>query len=594
MEDPRLAKGNIKKLLRYVKPYRGIALFSFIMLLFMVLLDLAVPRLIQRIIDTGVKAGNMDAVLRTALLMLAVSLLDAAAAVLNSLSSVRVGESVARDIRADLFAHIENFSYGNYDDFTTGSLMVRLTSDASAVQRLVQVSLRIGTRAPLTMLGSIILMFVTSRRLGLYMLPLLFAAGIAIVLFSVKMEPLFQQVQKKLDSLNSVLQENIAGARLVKSFVRAERETSRFDAVNEDLNARTVRVQEVMSAMGPILTLIVDIGLVLVAWFGGLSAVKGELSLGELIAFSNYLLATLHPLTLMTNLSNTWANGLASLRRIFEVIETEPDVKEAPTALPAPESAPLSFSSVEFRYKHEASSSPASLSPAAVLSGISLDIRPGETLAVLGATGSGKSSLVNLIPRFYDPSSGCLRLGGLDLRSLSLGSLLGRIAIVPQESILFSGSVRENISYGKPSASDDEIIAAARAAEADEYIRRMPEGYDSHIEERGANLSGGQRQRLAIARAVLLKPDILIMDDSTSAVDVETETKIQTALKKYLTSATCIIVAQRISTVLNADEIIVLDEGKIAARGSHSALLKTSHIYREIYDSQLGGGVDGC
>jgi ATP-binding cassette, subfamily B, multidrug efflux pump len=583
MEDPRALKGDIRKLLRFVKPYRSLALFAFVMLLGMVAFDLAVPRLIERIIDEGIKAKNMGVVLRTAVLMLFVSASSALVAVLNSNSSVRVGESVARDLREALFVGIEGFSYGNLDEFSTGTLMVRLTSDSSAVQRLVQVSLRIGTRAPLTMIGSIILMFVTSPRLATLMIPLLFVAGAAIVFFSVKMEPLFRDVQRKLDRLNTVLQENISGARLVKSFVRAGRETERFDAANEDLNQRTIRVQEFMSSMTPILTLLINIGMVLVVYFGGFDAVRGKLSLGQIVAFTNYLLATLQPLTMMTQLSNTWANGLASLKRIDEVIDTEPEVKESPNALPAPDSADVSFDRVSFRYRGEAKVS--------VLDSVSFQAEQGVMVAILGATGSGKSSLVNLIPRFYDVTGGAVRIGGRDVRDMKEASLLGLVAIVPQESILFSGTVRDNIRYGKPGASEEEVVAAARTAQAHEFILALPQGYDTHIEERGGNLSGGQKQRIAIARAAIMKPDILIMDDSTSAVDVETETKIQASLKEFLVGSTCFVVAQRISTVLNADKILVLDEGRVVAEGKHAELLESSPIYREIYDSQLGGGV---
>jgi ATP-binding cassette subfamily B protein len=461
--------------------------------------------------------------------------------------------------------------------------MVRLTSDSSAVQRLVQVSLRIGTRAPLTMIGSIILMFVTSPHLASLMVPLLFVAGAAIVFFSVKMEPLFRDVQLKLDRLNTVLQENIAGARLVKSFVRAGRETERFDAANEELNARTIRVQEFMSSMTPLLTLLVNVGMVLVIYVGGIDAVGGRLSLGQIIAFTNYLLATLQPLTMMTQLSNTWANGLASLKRIDEVLDTEPEVKESPRALGAPEGAEVSLDRVDFRYKGDAKVS--------VLDSISFSAEPGTTVAILGATGSGKSSLVNLIPRFYDVTGGAVRIGGRNVRDMKEASLLGLVAVVPQESVLFSGTVRDNIRYGKPGASEEEVVAAARTAQAHEFILSLPEAYDTHIEERGGNLSGGQKQRVAIARAAIMRPRILIMDDSTSAVDVETETKIQASLREFLVGSTCFVVAQRISTVLNADKILVLDEGRVVAEGKHAELLESSAIYREIYDSQLGGGV---
>jgi ATP-binding cassette subfamily B protein len=574
---------DILKLLHFTKPYRRLALFAFLMLLAMVVLDLTIPRLVEQIIDKGIKPKNMAVVLTTSAVMIAISVLDTLVAVLNSNSSVRVGESVARDLREAIFVKIQGFSYGNLDRFSTGKLMVRLTSDASAVQRLVQVSLRIGTRAPLSMIGSLILMFITSPTLAVLMIPLLGIAAAVIVFFSVRMEPFFRAVQQKLDRLNTVLQENISGARLVKSFVRADREGERFEAANEDLTEGTVKVMQFMSSMTPALTVFINIGMVIVIYTGGMQAIKGTLSLGQIVAFTNYLLATMNPLIMMTQLSNTWANGLASARRINEVLDVEPEVAEAPDAaeLPTGASGRVSFDAVDFHYNGDSGIS--------VLEGVCLEAESGRTIAILGATGSGKTSLVNLIPRFYDPSRGRVSIGGHDLRGLKEDSILARVAIVPQEAILFSGTVRDNIRYGRPDASEEEVVAAAKAAEAHDFILGLPRGYDSRIEERGVNVSGGQKQRIAIARAIIERPAILILDDSTSAVDVETETRIQAALGLLMRGCTCFIVAQRISTVLNADKIIVLDEGRIVAEGKHAQLMKTSPIYREIYDSQLGG-----
>jgi len=574
---------DLRKLLGFVKPYRGLALFALVMLLGMVALDLAIPRLVERIIDEGVKRKDMAVVLGTSALMLAISALSALVAVLNSNSSVRVGESVARDIREAVFVKILGFPYGNLDRFSTGKLMVRLTSDASAVQRLTQVSLRIGTRAPLSMLGSIALMFVTSPVLASLMIPILALAAAVIAFFSLRMEPLFLAVQRKLDRLNTVLQENISGARLVKSFVRADREIARFETANEELTGDTAKVMQFMSSMSPVLTLFINMGMVLVIYLGGIQATVGSMSLGQIVAFTNYLLATLNPLIMMTQLSNTWANGLASAERINEVLDSEPELREASDArsLPPRGSGEVSFRGVDFHY-NGASDLP-------VLENIRLDAEEGQTIAILGATGSGKSSLVNLIPRFYDASAGSVSIGGLDVRGLAQDSLHERIGVVPQETILFSGTVRDNIRYGRPEASEGEVIAAARAAEAHDFILRLPGGYDTHIEERGVNLSGGQKQRIAIARAIIIRPAILILDDSTSAVDVETETRIQAALRELMRGCTCFVVAQRISTVLNADKIVVLDEGRIVAEGRHADLLRSSPIYREIYDSQLGG-----
>lgn len=576
---------HIRRIIHFVKPYWKLALLALVLLTSLVFMDLAIPRLIQQIIDQGIKQNNLTVVVQTSLLMVGISILSTIIAIGNNIFSVRVGESVARDLREAIFLKIQSFSYGNLDHFTTGNLMVRLTSDASAVQRLVQISLRIGTRAPLLMIGSLILMFNTSPHLALSMIPLLLITSAVIILFSVKMEPLFRTVQQKLDRLNTVLQENIAGVRLVKAFVRADHEGERFEAANEDLTERTVKVMQFMSTMSPVLTIFVNIGMVTVIWAGGLQAIQGSMTVGQLVAFTNYLMTTMNPLIMMTMLSNTWASGLASARRIDEVLDTLPEVQQDPLAQPLPDQAlaRVVFKDVDFHYHGS--------SDGTILEGINLVAEPGKVVAILGATGAGKSSLINLIPRFYDVSNGQVSIDGLDVRHVQEDSLLSQIGIVPQETILFSGTVRDNICYGRPGASEDEIIAAAMAAQAHDFIVNLPQGYDTHIEERGTNLSGGQKQRIAIARAIITRPKILILDDSTSSVDVETETKIQAALDEIMHDRTSFVVAQRISTVLNADKIIVIDEGKIVAEGTHAELMQSSPIYQEIYDSQLGNGL---
>ena len=550
----------------------------------LVFLDLSIPRLIQRIIDQGIANHDQPLVIQTSLLMLGISVLSTLIAIGNNNLSVRVGESVARDLREALFLKIQTFSYGNLDQQKTGQLMVRLTSDASAVQRLVQVSLRIGTRAPLLMIGSLILMINTSRSLASTMLPLLLITSAVIVFFIVKMEPLFRSVQQKLDRLNTVLQENIAGARLVKAFVRADFEGARFETANEEFTDHSVEVMRFMSTMSPVLTVFVNIGMVIVIWVGGLQAIRGDLSVGQIVAFTNYLLTTMTPLIMMTMLSQTWANGLASAKRINQVLDTVPEIQDIPDApaLPDKAQARIVFENVAFHYNGN--------SDEQVLEGINLVAQPGETVAILGATGAGKSTLINLVPRFYDVSAGRVLIDGIDIRQVKQDSLLAQIALVPQETVLFSGSVRDNIRYGNPQASDAEVIAAAQAAQAHDFIMALSKDYDTHVEERGANLSGGQKQRIAIARALLTQPKILILDDSTSSVDVETETKIQDALEKQMHQHTSLVVAQRISTVLQADKIVVIDQGRIAAQGTHKDLLQSSPVYQEIYDSQLGNG----
>ncbi len=557
---------------------------ALVLLTSLVFFDLSIPRLIQRIIDQGIMKHNQPLVLQTAALMIGISLTSMVIAVGNSILSVQVGESVARDLRDALFLKIQTYSFGNLDRQKTGQLMVRLSSDVDAVKRVTQISLRIGTRAPLLMIGSLILMFSTSRSLALTMIPLLLVTSIVIVLFIVVMEPLFRTVQQKLDRLNTVLQENVAGVHLVKAFVREDFEGQRFEATNEDFTLRSIRVMEFMSTMSPVLTLCVNIGLVIVIWAGGLQAARGTLTIGQIVAFTNYLLTTMTPLTMMTMLSNTWASGLASAHRVDEVLDTVPDVRDAPDALALPDAARgrIVFEDVSFHYNGNEAEQ--------VLDGIHLTIEPGQTVAILGATGTGKSTLVNLIPRFYDVTRGCIMIDGIDVRKIKQDSLLSHIAVVPQESVLFSGSVRDNIRYGNPAASEGDVVSAAKAAQAHDFIIGFSQGYDTHVEERGGNLSGGQKQRIAIARALLTHPTILILDDSTSSVDVETETKIQDALAASTFSHTTVVVAQRISTVLRADKIVVIDGGHIAAQGTHRELIQSSPIYQEIYESQLGSG----
>ncbi len=574
---------HILKLIPFVRPYWRRALASLALLVALVFMDLAIPRLIQRIIDQGIARQDQAVVLQTSAVMLSISALSTLLAIGNNILSIQVGESMARDLRDALFLKIQSLSFGNLDQLQTGQLMVRLTSDTGAVQRVTQISLRIGTRAPLLMLGSLILMINTSRALALTLLPLLAVTMAVIIFFIVRMEPLFQSVQRKLDRLNTVLQENIAGARVVKAFVRADFESRRFQAANDEFADHSATVMRFMSTMSPALTMLVNLGVVLVIWAGGIQSIQGRLSLGQIVAFTNYLLTTMTPLTMMTMLSQVWAGGIVSAERINEVLEAVPEVQDTPEALTLPEDSParIVFENVAFHYN--GSNEP-------VLTDINLVAEPGQTVAILGATGAGKSTLVNLAPRFYDATGGRVLIDGVDVRRLKQDSLLAHVGIVPQETILFSGSVRDNIRYGRPDASDEEVMAAARAAQAHDFIMAMPQGYDTHIEQRGANLSGGQKQRIAIARALLMRPKILILDDSTSSVDVETENKIHDALHELMRERTTFLVAQRISTVLKADKIVVIDEGRIVAQGTHQELLQTCPIYQEIYDSQLGNG----
>lgn len=576
---------HIKKLLHFVKPYWRRSLVALVFLISVIAIDLTIPRLIQRIIDQGINGNNRQIVITTTFIMLLISLLQTLFALANNLFSVQVGESVARDLREALFLKIQSFTFGNLDHINTGQLMVRLSSDTTAFQRMVQVSLRIGTRAPLLMIGSLILMFVTDSHLALMIVPVLLATSIVIVFFVSRMGPLFMTVQKKLDRLNTVLQENIAGVRLVKAFVRADHEAERFAEANEDYTGRNIRVMRFMATLSPAMSVFVNIGMVIVIWAGGIQSAAGGVSVGKIVAFINYLQTTMGPLGIMVMMANVVAAATASSERINEILDTVPEVQDPmePKLLPDGRRIRVVFEDVDFHYN--------GTNDGLVLNDVDLVAEPGQTIAILGATGAGKSSIVNLVPRFYDVTVGKITWNGVDIRGIQQSDLLAEVGVVPQETILFSGTVRDNIRYGKPEASEDEVMGAAQAAQAHDFIMNLPNRYDTRIEERGVNLSGGQKQRIAIARALLLKPAILILDDSTNSVDVETETKIQDAMKTWLNHSTSFVVAQRISTVLSADKILVVDEGKIVAQGTHGELMQTSPVYQEIYESQLGSGV---
>jgi ATP-binding cassette subfamily B multidrug efflux pump len=575
---------SLRRLAQFIKPYRWRAALALTLLLGMVAADMLIPRLTQSVVDDGIARGDLAAVLNTAEMMLAAAFLSALCAVGNTILSVRVGQGVGADLRSALVRKVQTFSFGNLDRLQTGELLVRATSDITQVQMIVMMSLRILTRAPLWMLFSIVMLILTSPRLALLM-ALLSPMALALVwFFAVKAQPMFRIVQEKLDRLNQVMQENLAGVRVVKAFVRAPYETARFDRTNVDLTERTTEVMRLLAGLFPTMTLIINLGFVGILWIGGNLVVGGQMTLGEIVASINYVTYSLFPVLMLGMMIGPLSAAEASAGRILEILDAEPDVQESPhTRQPPAAGGRLVFENVCFGYDGAESGG-------AVLREINLTAGAGEKIAVLGATGSGKSSLVHLIPRFYDVTGGRITLDGIDVRDIPLQTLRGRVGIAMQETVLFRGTLRDNIRYGRPDAAEEEVVAAAKAARAHDFIMSFPKGYDTAVGERGVTLSGGQKQRIAIARALLVRPSILILDDSTSAVDVETEAEIEGALDEWMKGRTRFIIAQRVSTVLNADKIVVLDQGRVAAAGPHNELIATSPIYREIYESQLGNG----
>jgi ATP-binding cassette subfamily B multidrug efflux pump len=572
-----------RKLFKFLKPYWLWAVLAPLFMVLEVAMDLMQPRLIQRIIDVGIAQLDMSVVINTGGLMMGLALIGAVGGVGCTIFAVFAAQGFGADLRDTLFRKVQSLSFGNLDKLETGKLITRLTNDVTQVQEVVLIILRIMVRAPLILIGSLIMAIITSPRLAL-----LFIVMIPLVLVGLswiinRAYPMFSQVQRIIDGLNTVMQENLAGVRVVKAFARSEYEKERFGTTNDRLMDQNIAAIRLVALTMPYMMLILNFGVVATIWFGGVQITGGDMQVGQIVAFINYLMRTLMSLVMVSMLVMRVSRAEASAERIHEVLDSEPSVKNNPngngTFVPQ---GRVAFEHVTFSYNGDGQDP--------VLKDVNFVAQPGQTVALLGATGSGKSSLIHLIPRFYDVTQGRVTIDGIDVRDLDEAALRRQVGIALQESVLFSGTIRDNIRYGRPEASDEAVVRAARMAQAHDFIGEFPQGYDTVLGQRGVNLSGGQKQRVAIARALLTQPAVLILDDSTSAVDVETEGKIQDALASGQHERTCFVVAQRISTVLNADKILVLDEGKIVAEGRHQDLIKSNAIYREIYASQLDAG----
>lgn len=571
---------HTRRLFSYLRSYRLLVILAPLMMVGEVAMDLLQPRLTQQLIDEGIAKNDFDEVIRTASLMIILSVLGAIFGVLCGVFAVRASIGFATDLRDSLFRKIQSLSFANLDKLETGGLVTRLTNDVVQLSDAVQMMLRIMVRAPLLLVGSVVMAIVTAPRLSL-----LFAVLIPILLVMIGMVmsrafPRFKGVQKRLDHVNSVIQENLAGVRVVKAFARHTWESDRFGQSNDNLRDSTLHAVYLVILVAPLMMLTMNFGLVGAIWFGGNMVNAGDFEVGALVAFVNYLMQSLFAVMMVSMVLMRFTRAEASAERVNEVLDATPVVVNAP-AMTQPErtAGKVQFEHVFFQYGEDAT-------PA--LRDITFTVEPGTSLAILGTTGSGKSSIVGLIPRFYDVNSGRVLINDMDVREWDEDRLRNHISIALQESVLFSGTIRDNIRFGNPHATDDEVERAARMAQADEFISNLENGYDSLVGQRGVNLSGGQRQRLAIARAIVRNAPILILDDSTSAVDVQTERKIQEALASL--NMTVILVAQRISAVVNATNIIVLENGEIIGQGTHDELMQTSDVYQDIYRSQVESG----
>jgi ATP-binding cassette subfamily B multidrug efflux pump len=582
----------LRRLMPYMIPYRGIAFIGVLTVILTVGSELVVPRALQFVIDQGIRLGDMNAVWQGALLMLGAAAGGAVATLGQGVCRARLSQGMAFDMRNDLFNHIQSLSYATLDQMQTGSLMTRISSDIDIIRTFSSNGLSLILRAVLMIIGSVIMIVLTDLQLSLVMFACLAVAGVIIWGFMRTAQPLFLIVQQRLSVLNTVIQENLAGIRVVKAFVREEFELQHFEDHNLDYMNQNVKVGWLLALVMPTLTVLTNLGIVGVIWFGGLDVIGGRLSIGQLIAFNNYLMIGMTPLLLLGNMLNMASRAEASAARVLDLLDTRPLMRPAHSPYrPDRLRGHVLFENVSFHYDNSSDNGAghgARNGRENVLDDVSFEAIPGQRVALLGATGSGKTTLINLLSRFYDVTGGRVLIDGVDVRDWDLEALRSRIGLVPQTTTLFSGTVSENIAFGRPDASADEVIAVAKVAQAHDFIMAMPAGYDSVVEARGANLSGGQKQRMAIARALLTAPGILILDDSTSAVDLETEIKIQEALDELRDTMTTFIIAQRINSVLNADQIIILEAGHIAAQGTHAELLQNSPIYQDIYHSQFG------
>lgn len=575
------------KVLRYLKPYWVFALLCPLAMILEVSMDLLQPTLMSDIVDNGILGDaaadeNLRYVLITGLKMLVFSLIGCFGGIASAAFGTAAAQKMGNDLRKDAFAKVMHMSFQQTDKFTTGSLVTRLTNDITAIQEFVAMSLRMFVRTGMQFIGGIAVILTLNVNFGLVLVISLPVQLIAVAIIMKKASPLFSIVQSRLDKVNSVVQENVSGARVVKAFTREEYEINRFDNANTDLMTTNLKVQKLLATLNPILMIIMNASVIAIIMVGGFQVEAKAMQVGEVMAAVTYITQILMSVMMVGLMFQQVSRSAASMKRVNEVLSTNPVISDGHKSADSDNSGTVEFRNVGFSY-------PGS-SGKPVLSGIDLKAEKGQMIAILGSTGCGKTSLVNLVPRFYDATEGDVLVDGVNVKDYDVDTLRSKIGVVLQKSELFSGTVAENIRWGCETATDEEVKTAAKIAQAEEFIDGFNDGYDTMISEKGASLSGGQKQRMAIARAIIKKPEILIFDDSTSALDLSTEAKLHKALRENLSGVTVIMIAQRIASVMRADKIAVLENGSICAFGTHKELMESSSVYRDIYYSQMKQG----
>lgn len=571
----------LKNILKSVGEYKKASLLAPLFVAMEVLLEVLIPMLMAVLLDQGVQTNDMNQILRYGIILVAAAMASLAFGVLSGHYAAIASAGFAKNLRKRMFYKVQDFSFTNIDHFSTSSLVTRLTTDVTNIQNSYQMIIRTAVRAPFMLISAFIMAFKVNGRISIIYLCVMPVLGTALFIIMTHAHPIFKRVFKTYDKLNNVVQENVRGIRVVKSFVREDYEIEKFQKISGNIYEDFSRVEKMLAFNSPVMQFCVYTCMLLISWFSARMIVGGTMTTGELTSMFTYTMQILMSLMMLSMIFVMIVMSRTSLERIHEVLTEEPDITDPENPVMEVADGSISFDHVSFSYSNDKNR--------LCLKDINLEIHSGETIGIIGGTGSSKSSLVQLIPRLYDVTEGSVKVGGVDVRNYDIKVLRDSVSMVLQKNLLFSGTIKENLRWGNPNATEEEMIHACKLACADEFIQTFPDTYDTHIEQGGSNVSGGQKQRLCIARALLKKPAILILDDSTSAVDTKTDAMIRKAFAEEIPNTTKLIIAQRISSVQDADRIIVIDNGKISAFGTHDELLKNNHIYQEVYQSQVKG-----